>query len=318
MLKVTIFFINSQKLHVIVFKNCNTHLGEQKKVIFVDDPLPPLEMTAIEKNSFFYTWSVKNQFLNSNRSRYFVYPGLDLPKINQSGKPTRASSSEDIFGSYDIDVDSVETFGVERSSKNSDKKTHSLNEKKPEEISEKESPSTEKIPEIINQEKTKNTEHTSSDSDSSETSLVINTVVSPKKKFTNTENLNRPIGALSPDSDSSERSLQIDTGDPSSPSPARKKTKSNNVKSPPKTSSSPVAATTNLLNVILQDQEKMMQSNRKRILKNKQITAEQENPLDYTQPERNQNVTYRTWALRANEKSLQLLVRSSVDAAIVS
>lgn len=264
-------------------------------------------MTAIEKNAFFNSWSVKLSFLNGNRSRYYIYPGSVLPNEIDSIKSTRASSSDDIFDSYDVDFDRVETFGIEKSREIPEEIIHSSEENKPEDQPQNET--IENVPEVISNETPEIAEHvsTATDSDSSDASLVIDTE-SPKKKV---KKLDR---ALSPDTDSSGKSLQIDTG--ASPHPTKKKSATKKVKSPLKKSSVP--APTNLLNVILQDQEKMMQNNRKQSMKNKQSTAEQENPQDYVQPKQNQNVTYRTWNLRGNEKSIRLLVRSSSDAAVVS
>jgi hypothetical protein len=61
----------------------------------------------------------------------------------------------------------------------------------------------------------------------------------------------------------------------------------------------------------------MMQSQRKQNPKNTS-TISKENPQEYFQPKKNENLTYRTWDLKVNEKSVRLLVRSSVDTAIVS
>jgi hypothetical protein len=90
------------------------------------------------------------------------------------------------------------------------------------------------------------------------------------------------------------------------------------VKSPHKINKSEPA---DLLNVILQDQEKMMLSQRKQPAKNissSNSTFPKENPQEYTQPKKNENLTYRTWNLKVNEKCIRLLVRSSVDSAIVT
>jgi len=117
------------------------------------------------------------------------------------------------------------------------------------------------------------------------------------------------------DTDSSETSVNND----SSSQNKKSKLSENNAKNPVKQVSK--STPESLLNVILQDQEKMMQSQRKQPPKNvpsQNSIVPKENPQEYTQPKKNENLTYRTWDLNVNEKCIRLLVRSSVDSVIVS
>jgi len=136
-------------------------------------------------------------------------------------------------------------------------------------------------------------------------------VASPTKAVTDLQD-QTSAASVTTDSDSSDASLMIDLGDGSVPSPSKTKRTKRSEKVP-KTDGS-----ANLLNSILEGQEKMMGSQRKATATQwKKPKEEPENPLNYQQPGRRQNVSYCTWILEANDRSIRLLVRSSVDTAIV-
>ena len=273
-------------------------------------------MTAIEKNTFFNDLSVKLQFTNMNRSRFYTYPGSGIFSKREDPVPIPTadlSSTEDIFDSYNIDVDSVETFGIEKVTPLPPPETMDpkVNEKQQTDS------------EVGNYQKSTNkikegdcAVSIATDSDSDEASLVIDTDNdgSPRKKrTTESRKVNSPRKKLSTDANALEEPKSTDSG-----SEKNTKITEDTFKSPVSIKPA-VSADANLLNVILQDQEKMMQSNRKLPAKNtRQSTVEPENPQDYVPPKMNQNLTYRTWDLQANEKSIRLLVRSSVDTAVVS
>ena len=273
-------------------------------------------MTAIEKNTFFNDLSVKLQFTNMNRSRFYTYPGSGIFSKREDPVPIPTadlSSTEDIFDSYNIDVDSVETFGIEKVTPLPPPETMDpkVNEKQQTDS------------EVGNYQKSTNkikegdcAVSIATDSDSDEASLVIDTDNdgSPRKKrTTESRKVNSPRKKLSTDANALEEPKSTDSG-----SEKNTKITEDTFKSPVSIKPA-VSVDTNLLNVILQDQEKMMQSNRKLPAKNtRQSTVEPENPQDYVPPKMNQNFTYRTWDLQANEKSIRLLVRSSVDTAVVS
>ena len=273
-------------------------------------------MTAIEKNTFFNDLSVKLQFTNMNRSRFYTYPGSGIFSKREDPVPIPTadlSSTEDIFDSYNIDVDSVETFGIEKVTPLPPPETMDLK------VNEKQQTDSE----VGNYQKSTNkikegdcASSIATDSDSDEASLVIDTDNdgSPRKKrTTESRKVNSPRKKLSTDANALEEPKSTDSG-----SEKNTKITEDTFKSPVSIKPA-VSADANLLNVILQDQEKMMQSNRKLPAKNtRQSTVEPENPQDYVPPKMNQNLTYRTWDLQANEKSIRLLVRSSVDTAVVS
>ena len=273
-------------------------------------------MTAIEKNTFFNDLSVKLQFTNMNRSRFYTYPGSGIFSKREDPVPIPTadlSSTEDIFDSYNIDVDSVETFGIEKVTPLPPPETMDLK------VNEKQQTDSE----VENFQKSTNkikegdcASSIATDSDSDEASLVIDTDNdgSPRKKrTTESRKVNSPRKKLSTDANALEEPKSTDSG-----SEKNTKITEDTFKSPVSIKPA-VSADANLLNVILQDQEKMMQSNRKLPAKNtRQSTVEPENPQDYVPPKMNQNLTYRTWDLQANEKSIRLLVRSSVDTAVVS
>ena len=273
-------------------------------------------MTAIEKNTFFNDLSVKLQFTNMNRSRFYTYPGSGIFSKREDPVPIPTadlSSTEDIFDSYNIDVDSVETFGIEKVTPLPPPETMDLK------VNEKQQTDSE----VGNYQKSTNkikegdcASSIATDSDSDEASLVIDTDNdgSPRKKrTTESRKVNSPRKKLSTDANALEEPKSTDSGSEKNTIITEDTFKS------PVSIKPAVSADANLLNVILQDQEKMMQSNRKLPAKNtRQSTVEPENPQDYVPPKMNQNLTYRTWDLQANEKSIRLLVRSSVDTAVVS
>ncbi|XP_046437519.1 little elongation complex subunit 2-like isoform X2 [Daphnia pulex] len=270
--------------------------GKIKKVIFVDEPLPPAEMSVVEKNAFFNRFAIKRQF-STVISKCYKYPGSGKKyghseSIGENPLNVTEDLPEDIFESHDVNLDSIETFGVEKSTPHQSE-TCLLGNSKNVGFQEGQIPEiTEKI-KILEKD-----ESTVCDSDSSGMSLVIDTGSeygqSPKKKRKTTgEHISSAVN------DASSRII-------------KGKLCENNIKSPLKASQS---TTTNLLNVILKDQEKMMQSQRKQNPKNTS-TISKENPQKYFQPKKNENLTYRTWDLKVNEKSVRLLVRSSVDTAI--
>ena len=51
--------------------------------------------------------------------------------------------------------------------------------------------------------------------------------------------------------------------------------------------------------------------------KKKQVDDRPEDPSQYVPLRRDDNVTYRTWCLRANQSQMRLLIRTSVDAIVV-
>ena len=267
-------------------------------------------MTAIEKNTVFNSFAVKFQFFNQNRSRYHVYHSQEKSKTPDKTPDTPVVKEDDLFGAPDIDQ--LETFGVEAPTISTDEI-----QKKREKTG---NPSENKEPgdESPTQKQVKVPAHVpvpATDSDSSDnSSLVIDTgSVKPLRKSNRKE-----AKTCATESDSSELSLAIDTGSDCDQSPKKKMKTDRKGKNLSKQSSETFVAPSNLLNVILQDQQKMMQSNRKPFPKGNSALREPENPQDYIPPKQNQNVTYRIWALRANEKSLRLLIRSSLDTALVS
>lgn len=289
---------------------CNdVYLGESTKVIFIDEPLPPAEMTAKDKNVAFNIAAVKYTFLNQNRSRYYTYP--DSKKLTN---PTRANSEEDIFGSCDVDTEGIETFGVDKKTNQQKLSSETKVENSPKETHDEE------ITEVNSLKTCKTVESISaaSDSTSSENSLLTDAGTrSPHKRRKTERSDTLHSRASSPETDSSEQSLKIDIDEELLSLPSRKQSFVKTNTNATKKLDCPTATKANLLNVILQDQQKMMQSSRRQPLKQGQTPKEQENPKDYVHPSYNQNVTYRTWDLKANENSIRLLVRSSVDAAIV-
>lgn len=273
-------------------------------MVFIDDPLPPLEMTAVEKNVIFDALAVKYQFINTNRSRYHIY------HHSQKAKSLEVAThhSDDLFDSPDLSL--LETFGVEKNQTKSNTEEVRCGREKATASEGTASAGLSKETATISK-----CTSAATDSDSSQSSsLVIDTDFGSDKSPRKSNR--KKIKPNATESDSSEPSLTIDTGNDSDSSP-QKKMKIIKGQSQAKPSSDPTAGSSNLLNVILQDQQKMMQSNRKPP-KASAVLTEPEDPKDYVQPKQNQNSTYRIWTLRANEKSLRLLVRSSVDTALVS
>jgi len=236
-----------------------------RKTVYIDEPLPPMEMSTIEKNYAFNLLGVKVQFTNTSFSRFYIYPGSEDNEGKSLADSEIANDEEDVFDADDTDIGNIETFGVDKS--------------------------LEMLPPPPKGDAQK--------------------VASPTKTITDLQD-QTSTASVTTDSDSSDASLQIDLGDGSVPSPSKKK-RSKQSEKVPKTDGS-----ANLLNSILEGQEKMMGSQRKATATQwKKPKEEPENPLNYEQPGRRQNVSYCTWILEANERSIRLLVRSSVDTAIV-
>lgn len=296
-------------------------------MIFVDEPLPPVEMSAIEKNLYFNRVAIKHDFTTAHLSRVYTYPGSsssskigELRSSNVSAKTCKESP-------YDNNeaMDEDHLYNVLARPEASELKQDEVPSSILEHLNVTE-PSTLSIGETKNVIETKkNIEQTfieSSDSDSSESSqLVIDTdCSSPEKKKRKNEykkttpqkDSARPTSEKAHSSDMASDSERL-----SPPKTAQKDEKTLNKQS--QNNSAQSSASSNLLNVILQDQEKMMKSSRNQTSKNvRQPNFEAENPKDFKSPRQNQNLTYRIWSLKANEKSLRILVRSSVDTAIVS
>lgn len=247
------------------------------KVVFVDEALPPLQMTALEKNKLFSKVALKYHFTNRNPRRCYTYPGSEnLPCKAAQQVYSSDDQSADIFDTSDLDVSAMETFGVDKNSCSS-----SL-------------PRSESMVSSVNQ----------------------SIPVSPNKGRVESEAKRKNIPSAT-ESDSSDEALQIDTGDDSAPSPKKIKTTSSIDQ---QKISAPSAS--NLLTSILEGQEKLMQQPlskepSKMATSKKKISSAPENPQNYDAPPRNQNVSYRTWDLKANDRSIRLLIRSSVDTAIV-
>lgn len=240
-----------------------------------------MEMTAIEKNNFFNSLAVKFQFTNVNPSRYCAYGKPKKPSAtNASCSPSSDLHDEDV-----TDVKSVE-----------------MNSEDDVDKAEAETLSVFRPPSLVSKAEERNSEESSA--------VPVNTI----------ENLPNDSSAAT-DSDSSEASLFIDIGDGSFPPSNKKRRQKSSPLHGVGTKKNAVPASTNLLNTILQDQEKMMQSHRKQPSSSAtpvKKSIEPENPLDYDPPKRNGNVSYRTWNLRANDRTIRLLIRTSVDTAIVS
>jgi len=238
-----------------------------KKRIFIDDPLPPKEMSAMEKNSFFNTLAVKTTF--SDFGRMFTLPDtVRLEKMNRKQPLCKSKKMAD-----DV-CDKVDKCASET------------------EITEeaKSASETEVIEEALSN-------HDDPDSD-------------PKKS--------PPTKSMSGAEDSatdSDCSLVIDLGDsdstPSQKPKKPKKPKKSKIPEIPKSEN-----TVNLLNTILQDQKKLMQSTQRKELST--VNDVPEDPTEYISPKFDENVTYRTHCFRANQRSLRLLVRSSIDTVTVS
>ncbi|KAI9555667.1 hypothetical protein GHT06_018182 [Daphnia sinensis] len=302
-------------------KETNFH-GEVNKVIFVDEPLPPCEMSAIEKNALFNRMAIKCQFSNVNRSRYFVYPGSG--KKSEYSEPAEEASG-DIFSSDNTDLDSLETFGIEKQAASSSKictlKVGEAKQATPETGNNAEAI---EVTDVEKQEKAIEYEFsTATDSDSSEMSLVIDTSSecgqSPRKRSNNANKNMKSHKKFPNDTDASKTPISIGTENQTD-TQNRNKVPEPGFKVPTRTCKSGASIhQANLLSGILQDQEKMMQSHRKPSpKKNTESTIPKENPQEYIQPKKDENLTYRIWNLQANEKSIRLLVRSSVDTAIVT
>ena len=243
----------------------------KRRRIFVDDPLPPREMTAVEKNAFFNNLAVKYEFTNFvNKSRYYTLSGSrQLNKTREKLLKPLIKKSSDIFDDV-TDLSSLETFGVEKLG----------------------------TPCI--------SQPSSSESDTDNEKEVKDN--SNIKSASNSEKEDSQTAGI--DSDS-EASLIIDLGDnaPSAEKNLNKKTET------------PRNDSTNLLNSILQEQEKLLMASTIRKESKKNITAlsdDTEDPSEYTPPQYNKNVTYRVHGFRVNQRSLRLLVRSSVDTAVVT
>lgn len=248
-----------------------------RKRIFIDDPLPPKEMTAIEKNVFFNTRAVKYEFTNFvNKSRYYTLSGSQ--QLNQAREKLLEpliKKPVDVFDEV-TDLSSLETFGVEQS-----KEPNSIQPSASESGSghnEKEVNNESQIKSVSNSEK-EDPDISDDDSDS-EASLVIDLDGGTPTKQTKTE----PI--------------------------QKAKTSQND--------------STNLLNSILQDQEKLLTTQRNSASRKESkvdrvtLNNDPEDPAEYTPPQYKKNVTYRIHTFRVNQRSLRLLVRSSVDTAVVS
>lgn len=236
-----------------------------RKIVYIDEPLPPMEMSTIEKNYAFNQLALKVQFTNFYYPRYYIYPGSEANQGKSHADSDNANNDEDVFDAVDTDIGNLETFGVDKS--------------------------LEMLPPPPKGDTQK--------------------VASPTKAVTDLQD-QTSTASVTTDSDSSDASLMIDLGDGSLPSPSKKK----RTKRSEKVTKTDGSA--NLLNSILEGQEKMMVSQRKATTTQwKKPKEEPENPLHYEQPDRRQNVSYHTWILEANERSIRLLVRSSVDTAIV-
>ena len=287
--------------------------------MFIDDPLPPTEMTAIDKNELFSRFAIKYHFSNPNYSRYFIYPGS---KHVVEPYTENTTDGDDLFGN--VDINSADTFGVDAFleplpvGKSREEKTtsdSSVRNKSKEDNQKLETslfPPSE-IP-TANASPTKKASvdiEMSSELDSSDDSLVIDTGDeddrSPRKRKKKFSKMDQCSAA----SDASENSLKMNADVLSSPTKQVKKTtnKQLNISSAP----------ANLMDSILQGQQTMIDSQRK-VSRNSSDSSTfcSEKPKDYIQPKRNHNVTFRTWDFRANERSLRLLIRSSVDTAVVS
>ena len=240
-----------------------------RRRIFIDDPLPPKEMTAVDKNSFFNNLSVKYEFTNFvNKSRYYTLSGSQqLNKTRENLLKPLIKQPIDVFDEV-ADFSSLEKFGLE--------KLEGSNSMQP--------PASTPNPGVEKK------------------------VTQPQPQPFNSEKENSQISG---DDSDSEASLMIDLGDepPPPPPPTRK------IQTPRDNS-------TNLLSSILQDQEKLLTIS---AAARKEATAgvatsndDPEDATEYNPPPYNKNVTYRVHCFRANQRTLHLLVRSSVDTAVVS
>ena len=68
---------------------------------------------------FFNRFAINCQFSNGNRARFFTYPGSGKKYgYSQPTGETRLDVDvdlpEDIFGTQNLDLDSIQTFGVEK------------------------------------------------------------------------------------------------------------------------------------------------------------------------------------------------------------
>ncbi|KAK4022764.1 hypothetical protein OUZ56_008211 [Daphnia magna] len=300
-------------------KEVNFH-GEVNKVIFIDEPLPPSEMSAVEKNALFNRMAIKCQFSNVNRSRFFVYTG--------SGKKYEYSESAeevpgDIFSSDNTDLDILETFGIEKRASSSSK-ICTLKVGEAQQVTPETGNTAEAIEVTDVEKQQKPFEHdfsTATDSDSSEMSLVIDTGSecgqSPRKRSKNASKNIKSHKKFPNDTSNTLTSIGTEN---QTDQQNKNKVPEPGFKVPIRTGKIGAPNTqASLLSDILQNQEKMMQSHRKPSpKKNTDSTTSKENPQEYTKPKKDENLTYRIWNLQANEKSIRLLVRSSVDTAIVT
>ena len=276
--------------------------------------------------------SLRYQFSNPNHSRYFIYPGSK----NVIEPDLRISDDENIFDETDINC--ADTFGVDYPETTPVGKTHEkqkspkefsnlkkLNEKNMEEDVNVTSTHLIEVPKTLESPlKSTKSIKMASDLDSSEDSLVIDMDEDdrlPRKKKTKTRsdaNLFHQSSVAMEDSDASEQSLQIDM-DVESSSNKQLKRPCQNTNNQQKASSA-LHANMDIMDSILQDQKNMIDSGRKtsKSYGDASTSCSAVDPKEYIQPKRNHNVTFRTWNFRANERSIRLLVRSSVDTAIVS
>lgn len=254
-------------------------------------------MSGYDKNNFFNRYAVKYQFTNLIKARFYSYPGMK--SSSDDDESDEQESDEDIFDANKAYPDSIDTFGVD------------------------EAPSKG----VLTRSKAGKKENVASPNKmvlSKASAVSSNTAENHPKELLD--------DSVCSDSDSSETSLKIDlddedSGSKSGPSglespPKKKKTDSNEGKQQTSLSFDATKPARiqepNILSNILMEQEKLIQKNSKKASKKSKESGNKEDPRLYLQPEGNNNASYKTWLLKGNQKSCRLLVRTSVDTAIVS
>lgn len=122
--------------------------------------------------------------------------------------------------------------------------------------------------------------------------------------------------SLPSESDSDNSSLVIDIGSENSDAMLKSRTSARRIVT---RSVKKEVESTNLLNSIMQNQEKMMQEAKKKpnkIESQNLLSSPTEDPKNYFLHTPNDNLTYNIWHLGTGGEKLKILIRSSVDAIL--
>ena len=268
-------------------------------------------MSGYEKNNFFNRLAVKYQFTNHFRSRYYCYPGTENSTSIDEGNGEK--SDDDIFDASKSYSDTMDTFGVDVSAS-----TAANAQTGKTIVQAKPGAPTNVSNASVTAESDQEEVGDSADSDSSEGLMIDLDGESPTKEQPNLakkEDIKDNMKNDRQTESDSNASLRSGAGSPS------KKKKGNPTKELESANSAGAIKATatqdsNILGAILMEQEKLIQKTTKKT--SKENTGNLENPKMYVQPPADQNFSYKTWLLKGNQKAYRLLVRSSVDTAVVS